>query len=178
MATFDFQLVPGSALTSGRASIPDLPGAYLIVLDDREGPVNELRRLVEQEVPLSLWPLLYVGATGDSLSLRLNHHFGLDSRQSSLRQSAGLLLDEDLGLGLNRIAGKRYFCFHHEARLTDWLASNTVVGFCPHPEPFEIERFLLESQPGLLNIAGRPPTRLQQRVIELRRGASGRHGFN
>ena len=175
MKNFEFQMIPARTLADGPDAIPEQPGAYVIVLADRENDVNRSLRLsVDDQPPFMLWPLLYVGATLTSLHGRLHQHFGSDSRQSNLRQSAGLVLQSALGLEIHRIPGKRYFCFRNEHRLTDWLLDNTIIGYCPTPTPFVVERQFLRSQSGLLNLSGCAPSAVRSRLKKLRSAASGR----
>lgn len=175
MDRFEFQMVPARVLVDVPALVPEGPGAYVMVLGDNENDVNSgLRRLVKDQPTFMLWPLLYVGATSSSLRSRVHQHIGSDSRQSNLRQSAGLVLGDLLNLEVHRIPGKRYFCFRNEHQLTDWLLDNTIIGFCPTSAPFEIERQFLCSQPGMLNLSGCSASALRTRLKKMRAGASGR----
>ena len=116
----EFQMYPARALASSWTDVIEGPGCYIMVLLDHENDVNAALLAHAAEVPVfAAWPLLYVGATGDNLRTRLKSHLGLETRNSSLRQSAGLLLKDTLGLHIHPIPGKRYFCFKDETILTD-----------------------------------------------------------
>lgn len=172
----EFQMYPARLLASSWAEVVEGPGCYIMVLLDHENEVNAALLSHASEVPVfAMWPLLYVGATGDNLRARLKNHLGLETRASSLRQSAGLLLQDSLGLHVHPIAGERYFCFSDETILTEWLLENTLVGICPHDDPFSLEDQFLAAQPGLFNISGCAPTPITHRLRSLRDRASGRH---
>lgn len=171
----EFQMYPARALASSWADVVEEPGCYIMVLLDHENDVNAALLAHAAEVPVfAAWPLLYVGATGDNLRTRLKSHLGLETRNSSLRQSAGLLLKDTLGLRIHPIPGKRYFCFKDEAILTNWLLDNTLVGVCPCDDPFLVEDQFLAAQPGLFNISGCAPTPITHRLRALRDHASSR----
>lgn len=171
----EFQMYPARALASSWTDVVEGPGCYIMVLLDDENEVNAALLSHASEVPVfAMWPLLYVGATGDNLRTRLKSHLGLETRTSSLRQSAGLLLKDILGLHVHPIPGKRYLCFKDETILTDWLLDNTLVGICPHDDPFLLEDQFLAAQPGLFNISGCAPTPITHSLRSLRDQASSR----
>lgn len=136
--------------------MPDEPGAYAFLVAPHVNPIRTLWE-AHGETPTSICglDLLYVGATADQLRLRIKQHIGNDTRVSTLRMSLGLLLRDSLELVVGAQIGKRYFWFRDEAALTAWIRQYTHIAFLTSGSPFDIERDLLRSHAGLLNVAGR-----------------------
>lgn len=153
------------------SSVPERPGVYVMFwscpryTDEDTVEAGPFR--------FDLIPL-YTGATADSLRLRIKRHIFGDTRVSTLRASLGLILRAQLGLRAIPIPKKRYFYFEPEQRLTNWIVSNTAVGYCEADNPFTVEKAMLINQAGLLNIQGCDPTPLTRRLQMLRGAANGR----
>lgn len=174
MLLADFQLLPGRVVKERPEAIPESGGVYSIFMQGGEGKVN--RHLLDQAGAVNMfaaWPVLYIGATEDSLRARLKCHYVRDSRASTFRRSVGLLAQEPLGLRVQQLAGSRAFCFENEQPLSNWLEAETLIAIAACANPFTIEGQLLAAAPGLVNLAGRPDTPVSLRLREGRAAASG-----
>ena len=175
MLSVELEFVPGRTARVNPVAIPDCSGVYAIVMPGGDHQVNKdlLRRAGEVDF-FATWPVLYVGATDDSLRSRIKAHYCRDSRSSTFRRSLGAFAADTLGLDIQRFPGSRVFCFHDEAPLTAWLEAETIFGFCPSEEPFSLEKVVLSAAPGLFNLGQREPTPVTRVVRDLRQQASGR----
>lgn len=170
----DFQLLPGRLVKEHPEALPETGGVYAIFMQRGEGEVN--RHLLDQVGAVNMfaaWPVLYIGATEDSLRARLKCHYVRDSRASTFRRSVGLLAQAPLGLRVQQLAGSRAFCFENEQPLSDWLGAETLIAIAACADPFTIEGQLLAAAPGLVNLAGRPDNPVSLRLRERRAAASG-----
>lgn len=154
--------------------IPDAAGVYVIFwIQTDTGALCPVSKDALDADAVELVPL-YVGASNDSLRVRIKRHVLGDTRSSTLRASLGLILAERLDLKIVPIPTKAYFCVEPERRLSDWIVSNTVVGYFETDDPFGLEKTMLASSAGKLNISGCRPNETSKRLKRLRSNASGR----
>ncbi|GAA4968856.1 hypothetical protein GCM10023225_08980 [Kineococcus glutinatus] len=111
--------------------------------------------------------LLYVGispkrppANGDSASKqtlrsRVRYHHRGNAYGSTLRLTLGVLLADELGIGLRRVGstGSRLTFSDGEAVLNDWMAAHARVCWVEDPQPWLLETPLIEGVDLPLNLA-------------------------
>lgn len=138
------------------------------------------------------WTLLYVGITSgpprpdgkprapQDLRKRIRYHFGAGNAGadgSTLRKSLGVLLEGELGCTLRRIgSGKRMTFAGGESVLTRWMAENAAVSWVPHPEPWHLERKLINALDLPLNFQDNERNAFAPELRRLRREAVVRAG--
>ncbi|NAZ74916.1 hypothetical protein GTQ99_05685 [Kineococcus sp. T13] len=102
--------------------------------------------------------LLYVGispkrppANGgrpsrQSLRTRLRYHYRGNAYGSTLRLTLGVLLADELGIGLRRVGstGSRLTFSDGEAVLSEWMAEHARVCWVQDPQPWLLETRLIE----------------------------------
>jgi hypothetical protein len=91
-----------------------------------------------------------------TLRTRLLNHCRGPLASSTLRRTLSVLLQAELELCLAVTnAGKLKMSSDNESRLTQWMDENAQVFWIVHPEPWEVEDYLLKSTVRLpLNIRG------------------------
>ena len=141
------------------ARVPDVGGLYAFMLKDPDALNAPLERagLAMDVMGMGEQPLLYIGASADSLRRRIRCHLRDDTQASTFRQSLGALLAEPLSLEIKPVAYKKVFGFtpSSEARLTQWMGQHLLVGVLPAPKPLELERRTIRTEDPMLNIVGR-----------------------
>jgi hypothetical protein len=161
------------AIQSHPMAIPDEPGIYAMVLDRPEALEPALSRagLQLDGIRLGSRPLLYLGATDDSLRRRLKCHMSNDTCRSTFRMSVGALLLEDLRLVVSPLARRNYFGFEpdSEARLSKWIARNISVALRLQHRAREAETKLIRRMQPPLNIAARGDVPGAGAMLALRR---------
>lgn len=107
--------------------------------------------------------LLYVGISPDqrskpqsrqNLRTRIRYHLKGNAEGSTLRRTLGVLLAEESGYPLRRVGSGRRITLTHlgEQWLDEWLDENALVFWRPQPEPWVLERQLLQAVSCPLNI--------------------------
>jgi hypothetical protein len=61
-----------------------------------------------------------------------------------------------------------------EAKLSDWLAANALVAWCPHPAPWVLEEKMISTLSLPLNLDQNRGHAFHQQLSELRRTAKAR----
>lgn len=138
------------------------------------------------------WTLLYVGITSgppradgkprapQDLRKRIRYHFGAGGASadgSTLRKSLGVLLGGELGFALRRVgSGKRMTFAGGEAVLTQWMAENAAVSWVLHPEPWYLERKLIDALELPLNFQDNDSNAFAPELKRLRREAAVKAG--
>ncbi|MGE2732465.1 GIY-YIG nuclease family protein [Mycolicibacterium vaccae] len=138
------------------------------------------------------WTLLYVGITSgppradgkprvpQDLRKRIRYHFGAGNASadgSTLRKSLGVLLGGELGFALRRIgSGKRQTFAGGEAVLTHWMAENATVSWVLHPEPWHLERKLINALDLPLNFQDNARNAFAPELKRLRKEAAAKAG--
>ncbi|WP_370499774.1 GIY-YIG nuclease family protein [Mycolicibacterium sp. jd] len=138
------------------------------------------------------WTLLYVGITSgppradgkprapQDLRKRIRYHFGAGGASadgSTLRKSLGVLLGGELGFALRRVgSGKRMTFAGGEAVLTQWMAENAAVSWVLHPEPWHLERKLIDALEMPLNFQDNDSNAFAPELKRLRRDAAVKAG--
>jgi hypothetical protein len=92
-------------------------------------------------------------ASHQTLRSRVRYHVRGNSEGSGLRLTLGCLLAPELGIQLRRVGsrGRRTFSSGEQA-LSTWMAENTAVCWVETPEPWELERRLIQSVSAPLNL--------------------------
>jgi hypothetical protein len=111
--------------------------------------------------------LLYIGiaprkpsaagsVSGGTLRNRLLNHCRGPLATSTLRRTLAVLLKGELSLDITcTSAGKLKMPPEHETRLTGWMDEHARVVWVVHPEPWEVEDYLIQGAARLpLNIRG------------------------
>ena len=164
---------PADAILSDVTVIPDVQGLYAFMLKDAEALAGPLERagLAMDVMGIGKAPLIYIGASGDSLRRRVRCHLRDDTQNSTFRMSLGALLIDQLGLTVKPIPYKGVFGFTRpdEARLTAWMAEHLDVGVLPAVRPLEMERRAIIQEDPVLNISGRRAHDAAWQVLLLRR---------
>lgn len=154
-----YEIFPARAIYQDVSLIPDVGGMYGFALADPAPFVEALDRvgLGLDVVGLGHLPLIYIGASGQSLRSRVAEHLANDAVSSALRQSLGAILRDDLDLTLrsNLTEGQLAFEPDSEARLTAWMVANLLVTLLPGQRPVEAERRSCLAQDPNLPIPGR-----------------------
>jgi hypothetical protein len=116
-------------------------------------------------------PLIYIGASGDSLRRRVRSHLRDDTQTSSFRMSLGALLRDELALTVKPVHHRRVFGFvpQDEARLTAWMIQNLDVGVLPALRPMDMERRAITQSDPVFNITGRRAHDAAWQILLLRR---------
>ena len=152
---------------------PDVGGLYAFMLKDAAQLAEPLERagLVMDVMGLGQKPLLYIGASGDSLRGRIRCHLRDDTQNSTFRMSLGALLADHLDLKVKPIPYRGVFGFVRadEARLTAWMCEHLEIGVLPASRPIELERRHIQKHDPVLNIIGRRAYDSAWTVLLLRR---------
>ena len=152
---------------------PDVGGLYAFMLKDAAQRAEPLERagLVMDVMGLGQKPLLYIGASGDSLRGRIRCHLRDDTQNSTFRMSLGALLADQLDLKVKPIPYRGVFGFVRadEARLTAWMCEHLEIGVLPASRPIELERRHIQQHDPVLNITGRRAYDSAWTVLLLRR---------
>ena len=61
-----------------------------------------------------------------------------------------------------------------EAKLSDWLDANALVAWCPHPEPWLVEEYMISSLSLPLNLDHNRQHAFHRKLSDLRRMAKAR----
>lgn len=123
--------------------------------------------------------LLYVGispkspASRQSMRQRVCYHFRGNAEGSTLRLTLGALLASRSDFPLRRVGSGRRMTFTHlgEQWLDGWMADNARVCWVEHPEPWLLERQLLEKLSLPLNIQDNRLHPFAMALSEIRREA-------
>jgi len=84
---------------------------------------------------------------------RILNHFRGNAEGSTLRLSLGVLLGEQLGIELRRVGRRKRMTFGDgEDALSEWMESNTSVGWVVHPRPWELEAVVISELSLPLNL--------------------------
>lgn len=152
---------------------PDVGGLYAFMLKDPAQLAEPLERagLVMDVMGLGEKPLLYIGASGDSLRGRIRSHLRDDTQTSTFRMSLGALLADSLSLKVKPVPYRNVFGFVRadEARLTSWMCEHLEIGVLPATRPLELERRHIQQHDPVLNITGRRAYDSAWTVLLLRR---------
>ena len=98
-------------------------------------------------------PLGYNGRpTTQSLRSRIRIHYAGNAEGSTLRRSLGVLLRTKLKLQADLTRRSKSFG-EGEARLSDWMERNAYVSWIEYPEPWAIEKQVIEKLDLPLNLA-------------------------
>lgn len=155
----NYAIHSADAICKDIAAVPECAGLYAFMLKDPAvlAPALDRAGLVMDVMGLGQAPLLYVGASGDSLRRRLACHLRDDTQGSTFRQSLGALLAEELSLTIRPVPSRHVFGFipADEARLTRWMRDHLQVALRPAMRPAALERRAIADQDPLLNITGR-----------------------
>lgn len=161
------------AIHSDITLIPEVGGLYAFSLKDPSVLAEPLARagLAMDVMGLGQRPLIYIGASGDSLRRRVRSHLRDDTQTSSFRMSLGALLTDQLALTVKPVRHKSVFGFlpQDEARLTAWMIQNLDVGVLPAVRPKALERRAITQSDPVLNIQGRRAHDAAWQVLLLRR---------
>lgn len=164
---------PGCAIHQDITRAPDVGGLYAFMLKDPASLAEPLERagLVMDVMGLGQKPLLYIGASGDSLRGRIRCHLRDDTQNSTFRMSLGALLADELNLKVKPIPYRAVFGFVRadEARLTAWMCEHLDIGVLPASRPIELERRHIQRHDPVLNITGRRAYDSAWTVLLLRR---------
>lgn len=154
-------------------AIPDVGGLYAFMLKNPKALAEPLERagLTMDVMGLGQKPLIYIGASGDSLRRRVRCHLRNDTQNSSFRMSLGALLIDQLKLNVKPIPYNNVFGFTHgdEVRLTAWMTEHLDVGVLPAVRPLEMERRAIIKREPVFNIVGRRAHDTAWQVLLLRR---------
>lgn len=154
-----YLIQPAGAMRRRLAQVPDVGGLYALLLNAPDALEPALARASLRLDTLSLGhrPVLYIGATEDSLRRRLKCHLSDDTCRSTFRMSLGAVLADELDLVARIIPGVTYFGFEPdgEQRLSRWIEENVSVAVRPSSQAIAQEKALIASEEPLLNIAGR-----------------------
>lgn len=109
--------------------------------------------------------LLYVGIaptkppqngrapSNQRLCHRVRYHYRGNAQGSTLRLSLGLVLGKTLNIRLWRVgSGRRLTFADGEPKLTQWLRRNAFVTWIVHPEPWIVERSVIQKLSLPLNL--------------------------
>lgn len=172
-----YQIQPVSAMRQHPELLPDVPGLYALILDhpDALAQALERARLALEPVKLGRRPVLYLGATDDSLRRRLKCHLSDDTGRSTFRMSLGAVLAEQLGLIARPSSGERYFMFEPESEMTlsRWISEHVSVAVKPRLHARRVESRLIFHADPLLNIASRRPSDQVAGLTRMRRQCLG-----
>jgi len=170
--TSSYMIQPASAMRQHIEMAPESGGVYALLLDTPDALEEALARasLKLDTVRLGSRPILYLGATEDSLRRRLKCHLSTDTCRSTFRMSLGALLAEELRLEARPIDGVSYFGFSpdSEHRLNAWIDAHVTVALRPASNALAEERVLIGSHDPLLNIAGRRLRPSAEAILVLR----------
>lgn len=110
--------------------------------------------------------LLYIGisprqptASGDksgqNLKKRIRTHYRGNASASTLRTTLGCLLQDELGIHLQKRPGSERFTFGEgESVLSSWMAENAFVAWLVQEEPWKLEQELIRRIDLPLNLRG------------------------
>jgi len=172
-----YTIQPVTAMRNHPELAPDTAGLYALLLDhpDAIRPSLEAASLRLDGLRLGKRPVLYIGATSDSLRRRLKTHTSHDTCRSTFRMSLGAVLAEQLHLVAQPVVGQPYFGFNSfsEAKLSAWIDGHVSIAFRADPASMVLERDLIASGDPLLNIAGRHKRPGASQILELRKQCKG-----
>jgi hypothetical protein len=163
---------PARAIREDPNLLPAGRGLYGFLLNDAAALQPSLSRwgLGLDGLQLGGRPIIYLGASADSLRRRVPWHLKDDTQSSTFRASLGALLADELRLEL-RPSGGPLFAFTppSEARLTNWIFAHISVVLREAPRPLAREARLIRKVQPLLNIAGRHRSDSAWTLLLLRR---------
>ena len=89
-----------------------------------------------------------------SLRKRITYHYRGNAEGSTLRKTLGVLLANQLGIELRRVGSgtRRTFGKLGEAVLSNWMADNALVSWLIHPQPWVLEKELIDTLDLPLNL--------------------------
>ena len=123
--------------------------------------------------------LLYVGISpknersSENLRKRIAYHFRGNAEGSTLRMTLGVLLSEMSDCPLKRVGSGKRLTFTHigEQWLDEWMADNARVCWLEHPEPWILERAILQTVSLPLNIQENGHHPFSEQLSGIRRAA-------
>ena len=131
--------------------------------------------------------LLYVGispkqpssnsrpVSRQNLRKRIRSHYSGNASGSTLRLTLGCLLEDELGIRLQRVgSGSRLTFADGEATLSGWLDSHAFVTWVEHPEPWQPEHLLIRDLVLPLNLDQNRHSPFHSLLTEARAGARRR----
>lgn len=170
-----FSFMPAAEFADDTRAVPERPGLYLLCFSESGGLPARARAAAGRSVGGDHeYSMLYVGQSCCDVRVRLTCHLLNTAWVSCLRKTAGLLMRDPLDLEPQPgFGGGRNWAFGYEgeARLTDWLLSDAVIGFRITHDPIGEERELIERMAPILNIEGRRRTEEGRRLISLLKSA-------
>jgi predicted GIY-YIG superfamily endonuclease len=115
---------------------------------------------------------LYTGCSAEAAT-RIKRHLVGDAHVSTFRKS---MLAIEASCGAISRSGIGGWCgaMTPEAALSEWLATNALVGWQRCDHPFDEEASILDAWPSPLNIQGRASTSFARHLVELRVRTYGR----
>lgn len=92
--------------------------------------------------------------SSQNLRQRITYHYGGNAEGSTLRKTLGVLLANERGIELRRVGSgrRRTFGRNGEALLTDWMANHALVSWIIHPQPWLLEKALIDTLDLPLNL--------------------------
>jgi GIY-YIG catalytic domain len=92
--------------------------------------------------------------SSQNLRQRITYHYCGNAEGSTLRKTLGVLLANELGIELRRVGSGRRRTFGRtgEALLTDWMANHALVSWMVHPQPWLLEKALIDTLDLPLNL--------------------------
>ena len=172
------RLHPLQDLTRSLQTVPEGAGVYLFFF--RGGRALLRRAGLIRPHPMLLRTgagadLMYIGMSADAVRRRVKTHLTGDSCASSLRQTLGILLMQELGLTPEPIPLTSRFHFGEgERRLTDWMVDRGFVLVIGSHVPESDEARLIRVLEPPLNITGRRRSPGARHLLVLRNRYSGR----
>jgi hypothetical protein len=167
-----YMIHPARAILQDSSLLPVGKGLYGFLLDEPRALEQTLQRwqLRLDGLRLGGRPIIYLGASADSLRRRVPWHLKDDTQASTFRASLGALLAEELKLVL-RPSGPPLFAFtpESEARLTAWIVEHMSVVLREARRPIASEARLIRKAQPLLNISGRRGSESAWMLLLLRR---------
>ena len=93
-------------------------------------------------------------SSSQNLRQRITHHYNGNAEGSTLRKTLGILLADGLGIELRRVGSgrRRTFGRRGETALSNWMADNALVSWLVHPEPWLLEKELIDTLDVPLNL--------------------------
>lgn len=105
----------------------------------------------------------------------ISQHYAGNAAGSTLRLSLGCLLSEELGIELRRYgSGKRRHFGEGEQFLSGWMRDNVLVSWVVHPQPWILERQLIEELDLPINCDGNSRNAFHATLTAARKEAARR----
>ncbi len=128
------------------------------------------------------YSILYIGIAPSRLTSKSNirkrifNHFRGTAYGSTLRLSLGVLLSNKSKFILRRIKNKKMIRFTDEGEdwIDNWLEKNSLVSWFENPQPWKIEKNLINQLYLPLNIQGNLNNAFKSTLIDLRKKARER----